>query len=67
MSLDADSAPRLLVREKKRLYTVPSLGRRCGVIASCALMANSWLNASDFSGMKLRYSKSVVRLHYPNT
>ena len=67
ISLDAGLVKRLLVRGKVHLSIVAFLGRKYGVIVFNALMVNCCRKSSDFGSGKLRYSKTVVRLHYPTT
>lgn len=67
ISLDAGIVKRLLVRGKVHLSIVASSGRKYGVIVFNALMVNCCRKSSEFDAEKLRYSKTVVRLHYPTT
>lgn len=65
IALDAGNVKRSLVNEKVHLSIVLSSGKMFGVIVFSALMVNYYGKSSEFSADKLRYSKSVVRLHYP--
>lgn len=65
IALDAGFVRRLLVREKGHLSIVPSSGRKFGLIVFSALMVNCYGKSSEIDAEKLRYSKTVVRLHYP--
>ena len=67
IALNAGFVRRLLVREKGLSCIVPSSGRKYGVIVCSALMVNCYGKSSEFDAEKLRYSKTVVRLHYPTT
>lgn len=65
LALDAGFAMRSLDREKVHLCIVPSSIKMYGLIVFNALMVNCYGKSSEVSTEKLRYSKSVVRLHYP--
>ena len=56
-----------MVKEKVHLSIVAFSGRKYGVIVFNALMVNCCRKSSEFDAEKLRYSKTVVRLHYPTT
>lgn len=63
--LDAGNVLRLLVRGRVHLYIVPSWVKMYGAIVYSAPMVNCYGKSSEVSADGLRYSKSVVRLHYP--
>lgn len=65
IALDAGNVLRLLVSEKVHLCIVLSLVKMYGVIVFNAHMVNCYGKSSEVSADRLRYSKSVVRLHYP--
>lgn len=61
---DAGNVLKSLEVVKAHLYSVPSCHRTYGQTPSCVHMGKISTNVSDFSRSKLRYSKTVVRLHY---
>lgn len=65
IALDAGFVQRLLVRGKEHLYIVHSFIRKFGVILFSVLMVNCYGKSSEIVRKELRYSKTVVRLHYP--
>lgn len=65
IALDAGNVKRLLVSERAHLCTVAFCVKTYGVIVFNARMGNYSGKYSEDSAEGLRYSKSVVRLHYP--
>ena len=65
IALDAGNVKRSLVNGRVHLSIVLSSGKMFGVIVFSALMVNYCGKSSELSADRLRYSKSVVRLHYP--
>ena len=65
IALDAGNVRRSLVKERVLSCIVLFSVRRFGVIAYSAPMVNYYGKYSEVSAKRLRYSKSVVRLHYP--
>ena len=65
IALDAGNVKRSLVNGRVHLSIVLSSGKMFGVIVFSALMVNYCGKSSELSADILRYSKSVVRLHYP--
>lgn len=65
IALDAGNVRRLLVSEKVHLCIALSFVRMSGQIVYNAHMVNYYGKSSEVSAERLRYSKSVVRLHYP--
>ena len=65
IALDAGNVRKLLASEKVLLCIVLSFVRMSGQIVYNAHMVNYYGKSSEVSAERLRYSKSVVRLHYP--
>lgn len=65
IALDAGNVKRSLANGRVHLSIVLSSGKMFGEIVFSALMVNYCGKSSELSADRLRYSKSVVRLHYP--
>ena len=61
---DAGNVLKSLEVVRAHLFSVHSSIVRCGLIPLCAHMAKTSMSVSDFSRSELRFSKTVVRLHY---
>lgn len=65
IALDAGNVKRSWVNERVHLCIVLSFVMKSGQIVYNAHMVNYYGKCSEVSAERLRYSKSVVRLHYP--